>query len=192
MVIFNKDFPNLFNYFIFNDPFSNKNINLIHNLIIPLPSQEGKAEFENDTEGRESIIKWIPLQPQSYGLYNILKEYITTSNSQLWNFNISFSDDQIQYTEYSSNNKGKYDWHIDGFGGTSRKLSLVIQLSDPSEYEGGDLQIRDYYNEGQIITIPKQIGLVIVFPSYLWHRVTPVTKGIRKSLVWWVGGEPFK
>jgi PKHD-type hydroxylase len=68
-----------------------------------------------------------------------------------------------------------------------RKLSLVCQLSDPSEYEGGELQI----NTGEIFTPEKQKGTVILFPSYLLHRVTPVTKGTRRSLVLWIEGPAF-
>jgi PKHD-type hydroxylase len=70
-----------------------------------------------------------------------------------------------------------------------RKVSITIQLSDPSEYEGGDLEL--WYG-GSIIQIPKNKGLTVLFPSFSMHRVTPITKGTRKSLVLWVGGEHYK
>ena len=70
-----------------------------------------------------------------------------------------------------------------------RKISITVQLSDPSEYEGGDLQIK--INAGQSDT-PKGLGNVVIFPSYLLHRVTPVTKGLRRSLVLWITGPAFK
>jgi PKHD-type hydroxylase len=70
-----------------------------------------------------------------------------------------------------------------------RKLSLVVQLSNPSDYSGGDLQIRSGHGEA---TVSKTQGTVIVFPSYLLHQVTPVTGGLRESLVLWSGGNSYK
>ena len=87
-----------------------------------------------------------------------------------------------------SEDEGYYDWHVDmGPGKANRKLSLVCQLSDPSEYEGGELQI----HTGQIHTVEKKKGLVVIFPSYLLHCVTPVTSGKRQTLVLWIEGPPF-
>ena len=71
---------------------------------------------------------------------------------------------------------------------SSRKISIVVQLSDPLEYEGGELQISD---GGTNRVCEKTKGTIIIFPSYLLHRVTPVTKGTRRSLVLWVTGPPF-
>ena len=83
-----------------------------------------------------------------------------------------------------------YDWHLDiGKTDTStRKLSLSVQLTDPNDYEGGELVLRDYQNERPV----KELGSVIVFPSYLSHRVNRVTTGERWSLVAWVHGPPFR
>jgi PKHD-type hydroxylase len=191
MVPFTLSSLNLFNYYSLPNTFSIDNINLLNKLILSLPSQEGTADF-NDDRGRKSIIKWIPNSPEFLGLYDILKEFILTINTNFWGFDITYSNDLIQYTEYHSSDIGKYDWHVDINRTSSRKLSLVIQLSDPNEYEGGELQIKDYTHKEKISSIPKQQGLVTIFPSYMWHRVTPITKGTRKSLVWWVGGTPFR
>ena len=83
-----------------------------------------------------------------------------------------------------------YGWHQDFGGLLSRKLSLVMQLSDPEEYEGGELQIM--VGGEKPISINKQKGLVVVFPSWAVHQVTPVTKGLRQSLVAWVSGPNFR
>jgi PKHD-type hydroxylase len=72
---------------------------------------------------------------------------------------------------------------------SNRKLSITVQLSDPSEYEGGELQ---FMINQHIITAPKEKGTAIIFPSFALHRVTPVTKGARKSIVGWIGGPPYK
>ena len=94
----------------------------------------------------------------------------------------------IQYSVYTEQEQGYYDWHVDMGPHHARKLSLVCHLSDPSEYEGGELQIN---SSGRIIDTEKGIGNVIIFPSYLLHRVTPVTRGVRKTLVLWVKGPPL-
>jgi PKHD-type hydroxylase len=74
------------------------------------------------------------------------------------------------------------------YGGAIRKLSVIVQLTDPEEYEGCDLNL----NVGSINTMKKTQGSVIVFPSYVLHQVTPITKGTRHSLVAWLAGDPFK
>ena len=82
-----------------------------------------------------------------------------------------------------------YDWHIDlGPGKNStRKLSLSLQLSDSSEYEGGDLEFMNIDRKSS-----REVGALITFPAFLTHRVTPVTRGARKSLVAWINGDPFR
>jgi PKHD-type hydroxylase len=73
--------------------------------------------------------------------------------------------------------------------GTSRKLSIVVQLTDPKEYKGGELQI---FEGGEPVVVSKQQGMATFFPSYMLHQVTPVTKGMRHTLVMWVAGKNFK
>jgi hypothetical protein len=95
----------------------------------------------------------------------------------------------VQLSEYQVGDE--YDWHLDlGPGPASRrKLSLSVQLTEPNEYEGGDLEIKGVHN----IPALRKRGSVIIFPSFLLHRVTPVTRGVRRSLVAWVPGEkPFR
>ena len=84
-----------------------------------------------------------------------------------------------------------YDWHVDNNMLTDlppRKLSMSVQLSDPDDYDGGGLEISD----GQIVEATDARGAVIVFPSYRVHRVTPVTEGVRRSLVVWANGPAFR
>lgn len=96
---------------------------------------------------------------------------------------------EIQFTEYHASEGGKYDWHHDVNWSSNfpwdRKLSLTIQLSDPSDYEGGQFEFMEV--EG-VPEIARQGGSVLVFPSYLKHRVLPVTRGTRRSLVAWFSG----
>ena len=139
---------------------------------------------------RKSRIKWIHHDDKSSWLYDKLADIVAKVNNMHWGFNLSSIIDSIQYTEYPEGG-GHYDWHID-IGPESinhRKASIVVLLSDSSEYEGGDLQI---WPGGTPKSVPRNKGSVIVFPSFLMHRVTPVTKGTRKSLVLWVGGDTYR
>ena len=127
-------------------------------------------------------------------LRNMLWKYILRANSACFGFDI-IKDFEMQFTKYNSKDKGFYNWHTDNnFLSDSfftRKLSVVIQLSDPSEYEGGVLEL-EIDNKVQTFDGFKQAGSIIVFPSFIKHRVTPVTKGVRKSLVAWVNGPNFR
>ena len=83
-----------------------------------------------------------------------------------------------------------FTWHIDrNMGIATRKLSLSLQLSAPEDYEGGDLEL---WFGGEPVKANRERGMITFFPSYVMHRVTPVTKGVRYSLVCWVSGPPFK
>tara|TARA_R110000822_G_scaffold59468_7_gene148419 strand:- start:307 stop:903 length:597 start_codon:yes stop_codon:yes gene_type:complete len=141
---------------------------------------------------RTSQIKWLPydIYPQFEWIYNRLQTSIVSANLKLWNFDLISMPEPIQYTEYYGGS-GHYDWHID-IGNqelSNRKVSITVQLSDPSEYEGGDLQ---FLGGPQTENASRGLGTVVIFPSYLLHRVTPVQSGTRKSLVLWVGGGSYR
>ncbi len=119
--------------------------------------------------------------------------FITIANKENFNYNIqSFDQNQIQYTTYSEGEF--YNWHTDAINpysnGDIRKLSFTLQLSDPSEYEGGDVQIMSS-SSNELFTVPKERGVIAVFDSSLKHRVLKVKKGNRKSLVGWILGPRF-
>ena len=140
---------------------------------------------------RDSKIKWIPINETWDWLYNTILDTIQIHNSIHWKYEITELTDHIQYTEYHDTTSGHYDWHFDvGPNKMShRKLSISIQLSSYNEYEGGSLE---FFNPFDPNPSPKDIGSGVIFPSYFPHKVTPVTKGIRRSLVFWVGGSHFK
>ena len=102
----------------------------------------------------------------------------------------------IQFTEYNGNKKAKYDWHtdLDWFdkGMSQRKLSVVVQLSDPKDYKGGEFEIANADYDKQTKSNIKEKGSIIVFPSFLEHRVKPVTEGKRLSLIGWIKGSKFR
>lgn len=146
----------------------------------------------NDTlnpSQRQSQVSWLQQNTDTQWLYEKLAWITRNINGQFFDFNLSGFAEAMQYTVYTNNND-HYDWHLDSGEGNTvpRKLSLTVQLSDPSEYEGGDLQLQ-VSKDPTIMQRTK--GLVVAFPSYTLHRVTPVTAGTRRSLVVWVGGPKF-
>ena len=156
---------------------------------------------------RNSQIKWLPNNLEKFNwIYARLFNQIHHDNSELWRFDLGKSSPKIQYTEYNGKEQGHYDWHTDT-GPTyasHRKISITLQLSNPEDYDGGFLQLFNFQNlppehlhnisnvPDYIKTIKKQKGSLTIFPSFIPHKITPITKGTRKSLVLWVGGTPFK
>ena len=119
-----------------------------------------------------------------------------------WGFNLSHQED-VQFTEYEP--RGHYNWHNDSIKNPmdlknmQRKLSMIVQLSKPENYDGGDLRFNlrglDSCLDDNLMNPPsefEQQGSIIIFPSFLWHKVEPITKGLRHSLVMWALGGNWK
>lgn len=141
-------------------------------------------------QSRKSKILWIEFAPETEWIYKKLYEVSKKINEEKYKFNMdNAAFEKIQFTQY--NEGDHYEWHIDtGPMHTSfRKISITVQLSDPEKYEGGQLQIGVTDELAQSAIQDK--GSVTIFPSIVRHRVTPVTKGTRYSLVAWVCGPPF-
>lgn len=151
---------------------------------------------------RLSTVTWL----NDDWIYNLIHPYIESANQNAgWNFQWDFSE-TMQFTMYGK--KQFYTWHADqrarpyphdhkneNYRNKIRKLSVTIQLSDSKDYSGGELEF-DFRNtkdnkSKQICKAGKERGTIVVFPSFLWHRVRPVTKGTRYSLVMWSLGAPF-
>ena len=105
-----------------------------------------------------------------------------------YQFDLTDFSEAPQYLVYHHSENGHFDWHMDQGTQPPRKLSLTLQLTDPSRYEGGELE----FNGGNIVCAPKDRGAAIAFPSYIVHRVTPVTAGTRKAIVAWITGPSFR
>lgn len=141
---------------------------------------------------RRSQISWMHKTPDNAWVYNVLADVVSSLNAQYFGFDLTGFGEALQLTHYDGTDNGMYGWHQDygaGKVGISRKLSLVVQLTDPSEYEGGNLQVM---NSASPITVRKERGFITAFPAYMLHQVTPVTQGTRQSLVAWVSGPPFR
>ena len=166
-----------------------------------------KSQIKDMKKKRNSDLVWL----NDTWIYKEIHPYIHQANKAAgWNYEWDRSE-TCQFTKYKHNQY--YDWHCDSWNkvydrpndpnshGKIRKLSMTCQLTDGSEYEGGELEF-DFRNydpnmreESKHLKQAKEIlpkGSIIVFPSFVWHRVKPVTKGTRYSLVMWNLGYPFK
>ena len=191
---FKKKKPMQFYYF--KNVFNKHEIDTILQYVNDMELLDGTLARPNisnkvNSEYRRSKLCWFPKIQKYKWLYEKLGQLANKANDLLWDFDITGMAECIQYAEYDQNYKGYYDWHTDVGNAevSKRKISISVQLSDPSEYEGGELQ---FFYRKDIVTVEKAIGTAIFFPSYFLHKVQPITKGIRKSLVLWISGPPFR
>ena len=152
-------------------------------------AEKGKKEGVIDTEIRTSHISWIPFKKMPE-MYKDIERTMLKTNNNHFGFEGMQITEMAQYTEYPEG--GFYDWHVDNYDNCQheppvRKISMTCLLSPENEFEGGDLEL---IKEGQAVKLKQ--GQAAFFASFIRHRVAPVTKGIRRSLVMWVGGPPFK
>ena len=145
----------------------------------------------NKLKNFEKRITDVVWQEPSTPIGCVAQTYIAESNVKAeWNFLLSTLE-QVQIGRYAAEDGGHYGWHLDGAepeNGMQRKLSVSILLNDPSEFEGGELQLK-YVDSNNTLT---KRGSIVVFPSFMEHRVTPVTKGVRYSAVTWALGPAFR
>jgi PKHD-type hydroxylase len=153
-----------------------------------------KAEIagrkDNTDHLRVTRVAWIERGPDTEWLFSRVEKMVLDMNSQFYKYDLYGLAESFQYTVYEGAEGGHYDWHCDtGKTMEPRKISLTLQLSDPSDYEGGDLILEAGAGP---VRAHKGRGALVAFPSYMMHRVTPVTAGTRKSLVIWVSGPQFR
>lgn len=157
--------------------------------------QKATVGFEDssrtDVGFRSSVIRWLNNVADEDIITRIM-QFVHASNRTNFGLDLHAPFD-LQFTEYHGTEHGKYDWHHDVWLESphpyARKLSVVVQLSDPSEYEGGVFEFFDVAPPGAMFA-PR--GSILLFPSFLQHRVLPVTKGLRRSLVTWVEGPRWR
>jgi len=142
-----------------------------------------------DTQTRTSHISWIPFKKMA-DMYKDIEHIMRTTNGNHFGFDGMQITEMAQYTEYPEG--GFYEWHVDNDVNCAheppvRKISMTLLLSPENEFEGGDLELMA---EGKIAKLKQ--GHAIFFASFIRHRVKPVTRGRRQSLVMWFGGTPFK
>ena len=166
--------------------------NIIDEIVKSVEKTENATTF-NDKSGnselRKSRVSWI----KDKKVLDMLFDFVDVANRNAFNVSL-YKQAPIQYTEYHGDESGHYNWHHDidwlRNDGLDRKLSVTVQLSNPDEYEGGKFSFGEL--EAPKEEMLKKKGTVLVFPSYIQHKVEPVTKGVRKSLVSWFEGPQWR
>jgi PKHD-type hydroxylase len=175
-----------------NDAFSEVELDQIESYCARLELRDAAVDGDSQSDKiRASKTGWIRNSTEMEWFYDRMAFVARQLNAKFYNFDLFGFVEDMQYTVYEGDASAHYTWHRDASfkSPAPRKLSLVLQLSDPGAYEGGELQVLVSSNEDAVV---KQRGLIAAFPAWNLHRVTPVTSGIRKTIVVWVAGPEFK
>jgi PKHD-type hydroxylase len=186
---FELDQTNLYSFW--NNAFSKLECETIINIA------KNKGLIKGKTRGdikdvRDSKISWLyPVDGMDW-VFRRVTDITINLNERFFKFDLFGINEGFQFTNYEAPS-GKYGKHVDrAINMPVRKLSISIQLTDPEEYEGGELNLYAGGEDKECETMDKTQGTLIMFPSYVLHEVMPVTKGTRNSLVTWVTGKQFK
>jgi PKHD-type hydroxylase len=196
MSAFNPTFPRPLGGSIvaWEQVFSDDEVDRIVALGDSRPRERAQMVAVEDPLGKKRVtdVAWLVRDPDAAWLFPRLEQVVQRLNAQYYKYDL-YSDlqERLQYTVYESSSGAHYSWHVDQGAPVryARKLSLSLQLSASSDYEGCDLEFE--FGDG-IVCGPRSRGTVVVFSSYVLHRVSPITSGTRKSLVAWVSGPDFK
>ena len=157
----------------------------------------GTENLDEVRKIRRSKIKFYDRTDSSAWIFDKFNSIISVLNDRYYNFDLN-GYNTFQYTEYEGSDQGTYDWHIDLIHDTNndkdltRKLSCVLMLNEQDkDFVGGNFEIC-HGNNSMPSALPMPKGRLIAFPSYIAHRVTPVTSGKRKTIVIWVTGPKFR
>lgn len=172
------------------EAFSTDECALLIGLTAARPHKEaGLVDGQAQAEVRRTLIHWLAEDEQTTWVYERLAGLVARANREAFHFALNGFDEDAQVGRYAEGHF--YDWHIDRGGrgaGRNRKLTVAVQLTDPRDYDGGDLDLNP---DGRIVAAPRARGTAIVFPAYTLHRVAPISRGVRHSLVIWTHGPDF-
>ena len=182
---FELDQTNL--YAFWNNAFSKEECQTITNIAKYKGLIAGNTRGESDV--RDSKISWLyPVDGMEW-VFRRVTDITLNLNERFFKFDLFGLNEGFQFTNYEAPS-GKYGKHVDrGNNMAVRKLSISVQLTNPEEYEGGELYL---YDDDKGTVMDKAQGTLVIFPSYVLHEVMPVTKGERNSLVTWITGKQFK
>jgi PKHD-type hydroxylase len=184
---FELDQTNLFAFW--NNAFSKLECETIINIAKDKGLIKGSTKGRDTKDVRDSKISWLyPVDGMDW-VFRRVTDIVLNLNERFFKFDLFGINEGFQFTNYEAPS-GKYGKHVDrGMNIPVRKLSISVQLTNPEEYEGGELYL---YDDDKGTVMDKAQGTLILFPSYILHEVMPVTKGTRNSLVTWVTGKQFK
>lgn len=155
-------------------------------------SDAGLVRGARDDNIRRARVAWIDETDGGAWVLDRIIDAVIDANRNHFDFDLKAFDEKIQIAWYDAGVEGHFDWHIDmgdGALASKRKLTIVAQLSSASDYDGGVLEINA---DGRPTPAPHALGAAIFFPSFMPHRVTPVTRGARYSLTVWSHGPAFR
>ena len=162
-------------------------------LVQAAPLQDaGLVKGKTAHQIRRADIAWLEDLPQASWVMDLMITKVSRANRDDFGFDLTEFGESAQVARYGAERQGHFDWHSDigaGPWAARRKLTIVVQLSDPAGYEGGALDLR---GDSTITTAPRARGLATIFPAFMLHRVTPVTAGMRWSLTLWAHGPAFR
>jgi PKHD-type hydroxylase len=151
------------------------------------------AHGQVNPEKRITNVGWMGANEQTAHIWQKIVGAVGEVNRRFFHYDLTGCYEPAQLGIYKAEDQSHYNWHSDGSvvsSTTPRKLSMSLLLDDPSHFEGGELQVMPNSDSAQ--SLEQKRGRAWFFPSWMLHRVTPVTKGTRRSLVLWVGGPAFK
>lgn len=172
------------------DAFSEAECARLVSLVAERPYKDaGLVEGRSEESVRRTHIHWLAEDESTAWVYGRLAAIVARANREAFHFALTGFDEDAQIGRYGEGHF--YDWHIDRGGrgaGAHRKLTVAVQLSEPGSYDGGDLELNP---NGHIVAAPRAQGTAVVFPAYTLHRVAPISRGVRHSLVIWTHGPAF-
>ena len=176
-----------------SNAFTESDIRLIHALGMSRYDTGVTDMSTGDTSKRKTWHIAIPKNPLSAPIFDKVGSIIKDVNSRHWNFEIEHFNRAGLYYACYDNIGDHYGWHTDKTEkyGTEKgfvKIAAILQLTDPWEYTGANLQCM---TDG-LISVPKQKGLFMIMPGWVTHQVTPIQSGVRKSMIVWMMGPPYK
>ena len=141
---------------------------------------------------RRADLIWLDDLPGQSWVMDRMVRMVSAANRESFGFDLTEFAESAQVARYGAERAGHFDWHSDigaGALAAKRKLTVVVQLSVPGDYDGGTLDLRP---DSSVTSAPLDRGTAIIFPSFVLHRVTPVTRGTRWSLTLWSHGPAFR
>lgn len=166
-------------------------IKLILDLVESLELSPGTVDGDVNSSHRSCKVGWLQFTDETAWVYGRMYDLVCLGNAAAFYFDPIDFVEPIMYVEYEEGDH--FNWHFDLAAPppfSSRKIAVTVQLSDSDDYRGGCLEF--CMSPENSYTVTREKGSVIMYPTYLIHRIQPVTKGKRKSLVLWVGGTSFR
>lgn len=181
----------MLNYFYYKQAFNSDEIKDIILICEKLDSEIIKHDDSNipSDEKRRNTISYLPLNDETSWIYDKIYKLSVDANQDMgWNFDIDSINEYMEYSTYT-NNSGHYLWYSDIASSNNNKLSVTLHLSLQEEYSGGHTE----FNSGYEISQPKfSVGDVVIFPSYLLQRVTPILSGVKRTINLSITGKSFR